>query len=108
MLKFKVKDKVIVLSGKDKGKIGIITKVIKKNKSKFFLNIEGINIFKKHAKPSPNKSKSGGIIKIEVPVCFSNVAIINTITNKRDKVFFKFLSNGKKVRVFKSNKEILK
>lgn len=112
MLRFKVNDKVIVLAGKDKGKIGIISKVLKKidkikNKNNYFLILEGINFVKKHVKPIPNKNKPGGISKIEAPIDYSNVSLLNPVTGKKDKIFFKLLDNGKKVRVFKSNKEVL-
>lgn len=112
MLRFKVSDKVIVLSGKDKGKVGVISKVIKKiNRTnfsfKFFLFLEGINLLNKHTKPVPNKNKPGGIVKIEAPMSFSKVALVNPITGKKDKVYFKVLDNGKKVRIFRSNGEVL-
>jgi len=112
MLRFKVNDKVIVLSGKDKGKIAVISRIIKKFDSKrnglnFSLILEGINLLSKHTKPVPNKNKPGGIIKIEAPISFSNVALLNPITGKKDKVYFKFFDNRKKVRVFRSNGEVL-
>ncbi len=104
MLKIKVNDKVIVLNGKDKGKIGIISKIIKKKNT--MVTIEGINLLKKHTKPVPNKNKTGGILKIEAPISSSNVALVNTITKKKDKIHFKILKK-KKVRIFKSNEEVL-
>ena len=109
MLRFKVNDKVIVLSGRDKGKTGIISSIIKRVKNGkiyYFLKMEGINLLSKHTKPVPNKNQSGGILKIEGLLSFSNVALLNTLTGKKDKVFFKNL-NGKKVRVFRSNGEVL-
>ncbi len=111
MLRFKVNDKVIVLAGKDKGKSSVISKIIKKfNRVRkiyeFSLVLEGVNFLKKHTKPVPNKNKPGGIVKIEAPISFSNVALLNPVTGKKDKVFFKILSNGKKVRVLKSNGEV--
>ena len=110
MLKFKVNDKIIVLKGKDKGKIGIIKKIAinkKHNTSKHLVLIEGINIFKKHTKGNPNKNKKGGIINIEKPLSLSNIMLINNKTEKKDKIKFKYIDN-KKVRVLKSNDEILK
>ncbi len=111
MLKFKVNDKVVVLTGKDKGQTGVISKILKKinnvKKKEYFLILEGINLQKKHIKADPNKNKSGGISKIEAPINYSNVSLLNPITGKKDKIFFKILDNGKKVRVFKSNKEVL-
>jgi len=111
MLRFKVNDKVIVLVGKDKGKTSIISKIIKKfNRVKkiyeFSLILEGINFLKKHTKAVPDKNKPGGIIKVEAPISFSNVALLNPVTGKKDKILFKILDNGKKVRVLKSNGEV--
>lgn len=111
MLKIKVKDKIVVLCGKEKGKVGIVSKIItKKFKNcgkKKFLILEGINIIKKHTKAIPNKNKDGGIIKKEAPIEISNVAILNEKTEKRDKIIFKFEKNKKKIRVLRSNGEIL-
>ena len=98
MFKFKNGDKVILLSGKDKGKISVISKFIKKKK-KLLLVLEGLNLLNKSTKAVPNKNKPGGIIKIEAPVPFSNVALLNPITQKKDKIFFKTL-NGKKKKNF--------
>lgn len=108
MNKIKVKDKIFILSGKDKGKIGIVSKVLnnKSLKRKFVL-IEGLNLFKKHSKPIPNKNKSGGIINIEKPIDYSNIALFCDSANKRSKVFFDFLESKKKVRFFKLNKEVI-
>jgi len=112
MFKFKVNDKVIVLSGRDKGKIGTISKIKKKifgkKRQSIFFILEGINLLKKHVKANPNKNKPGGIVKIESPVASSNVSLVNPITNKKDKIYFKVLDNGKKNRIFRSNGEILK
>ncbi len=114
MLKFKVNDKVLVLTGKSKNQIGIIKKIIKhkiiKNKTivyKYFIILEGINFIKKHVKANPNKNKTGGIINIESSIAFSNIMLINPKTNKKDKIFFSLSDNKKKYRVFKSNSEVL-
>ncbi|NIG99341.1 MAG: 50S ribosomal protein L24 [Buchnera aphidicola (Periphyllus acericola)] len=96
--KIRSNDKVIVLSGKYKKKIGIVKKVLSKNK----VIVEGINIVIKHQKPIPSQNKPGGIIKKESYIHISNIALLNPITNKPDKVGFKF-KNGKKIRFFKSN-----
>ena len=107
-LKSKIKkdDIVIILSGKDKGKQGIVLKV-ERQKDTFKLLIEGINIKKKHIKGNPQKQKAGGIIKKESFIDISNAAIFNKETLKGDKIGYKTLNN-KKVRVFKSNqKEII-
>ena len=69
--------------------------------------VEGINSVKKHQKPNPNKGIEGGIIEKQMPINVSNVAIYNAQTNKADRVGFKVLEDGKKVRYFKSNNEVL-
>ena len=105
MVKFKTGDKVVLISGKDKGKISIISKIIKKKNQKRFI-LEGINLLSKNTKPVPSKNKPGGIIKIEAPVSSSKIALLNPITQKKDKIFFKILK-GKKTRIFRSNGEVL-
>ncbi|MBJ40817.1 MAG: 50S ribosomal protein L24 [Gammaproteobacteria bacterium] len=103
MNKLKKGDSVIVISGKDKGKKGEIIKVIEPDK----LLVTNINLAKKHVKPNPNKEETGGIIEREMPLHISNVMMLNPITKKRDKIGFKKLEDGKKVRVYKSNKEVI-
>lgn len=108
MFKIKFNDKVIVLCGKDKGKVGIVKKVfLDKKNNKRNLIIEGLNLFKKHTKSIPNKNKTGGILSKEMPIDYSNVALLCQLTGKGDKIFFKFLDNGKKTRFFKSNGEVV-
>ncbi|MCW5197491.1 50S ribosomal protein L24 [Buchnera aphidicola] len=96
--KIRINDKIIVISGKDRGKIGIVKKIFSKNK----VIVKGINIVKKHIKPIPAENKLGGIIKMESYIHISNIALLNPNTNKPDKVGFKF-NQGKKIRFFKSN-----
>ncbi len=96
-------DEVIVLAGKDKGKIGKVTKVLVED-SKVF--VEGINLVKKHQKPVPQLQQAGGIIEKEAPIHVSNVAIVNPATGKADRVGFR-TEDGKKVRFFKSNNELV-
>jgi|TARA_B110000438_G_scaffold251652_1_gene256208 large subunit ribosomal protein L24 len=103
MNKLKKGDSVIVIAGKDKGKKGEILKVIEPNK----LLISNINLAKKHVKPNPNKAESGGIIEKEMPIQISNVMILNPISKKGDRVGIKTLENGKKVRIYKSSKEVI-
>ncbi|MCV2528257.1 MAG: 50S ribosomal protein L24 [Candidatus Lightella neohaematopini] len=100
--KIRYGDKVIVITGKYKGKIGIVKKILKKNKA----IVENINIITKHQKPIPNINQVGGLIKKESPIDISNLAIFNSETNKLDYIKFKF-KNGKKFRVFKSNNSII-
>tara|TARA_B100001029_G_C15062971_1_gene460252 strand:- start:5197 stop:5514 length:318 start_codon:yes stop_codon:yes gene_type:complete len=103
MRKLKKGDSVIVIAGKDKGKKGEVLKVIDDNK----LIVTNVNLVKKHTKPNPNKEETGGIIEREMPLNISNVMIFNPITKKADKVGCKTLENGKKVRIYKSNKEVI-
>ncbi|MCV2531383.1 MAG: 50S ribosomal protein L24 [Candidatus Lightella neohaematopini] len=100
--KIRYGDKVIVIAGKDKGKLGIVKKILKKNRA----IVENINIITKHQKPIPNINQVGGLIKKESPINISNLAIFNSTTNKPDYVKFK-LTNGKKIRIFKSDNSII-
>jgi len=100
-MKIKTGDEIIVISGKYKGKKGIVLKKINGNK---FL-VEGINIVKKHIRSNPKKGIDGGIHKKESPIESSNIAIYNPISKLPDRVGFQFLKNGKKIRCFKSNKK---
>jgi large subunit ribosomal protein L24 len=94
-------DQVIINTGKDKGKRGIVTLVLDTDQ----VVVEGINVAKKHAKPNPMKGVTGGIINKEMPIHISNVALFNAATQKADRVGYKTLKDGSKVRVFKSNGE---
>lgn len=103
MRKIKREDEVIVLAGKDKGKRGKVTKVLDDNR----VIVSGINIIKKHQKPNPQLGVAGGIVEKEAPLQVSNVAIFNPSTNKADRVGFKFLEDGRKVRFYKSTGEVI-
>ena len=94
-------DQVVLNSGKDKGKRGSVLSVLDSG----HVVVEGLNIAKKHAKPNPMKGITGGIISKEMPIDISNVALFNNATQKADRVGYKVLKDGKKVRVFKSNGE---
>ncbi len=96
-------DQVVVIVGKDKGRRGSITQVLANGK----LLIQGVNIAKKHQKGNPNAGISGGIIEKEMPINASNVMLLNPATDKADRVGFKILEDGKKVRYFKSNGEVV-
>jgi large subunit ribosomal protein L24 len=102
MRKIKKDDDVIVIAGKDKGMKGKVLKVMD-NK----LIVEGINVVKKHKKPNPNKGIKGGISEQEAPIHCSNVALLNPATNQPEKVGFKYLEDGRKVRYFKSSNEVI-
>ena len=103
MQKIKQGDDVIVLVGKDKGKQGKVSKVLEDDK----LLVEGVNRAKKHQKGNPNLGVSGGIIEKDMPIHVSNVALYNPKTKKADRVGFRFLEDGKKVRFFKSTNEVV-
>jgi large subunit ribosomal protein L24 len=103
MAKIKKGDDVIVRTGKDKGKSGRVTKVLNDEK----VLVEGINQVKKNQKPNPNAGVSGGIIVKDMPINISNIGLYNPETKKADKVGFKFLEDGKKVRYFKSTNEVV-
>jgi large subunit ribosomal protein L24 len=101
--KIKKGDEVIVTTGKDKGKRGTVMKVFDDDR----IIVENVNMVKKHTKPNPQKGEPGGILDKEMPLHISNVALYNPVTGKGDRVGFKFLEDGKKVRVFKSNQEVV-
>jgi large subunit ribosomal protein L24 len=103
MRKIKREDDVIVLTGKDKGKRGKVARVLDESR----LLVSGINIIKKHQKPNPQRNETGGIVEKEAPIQVSNVAIFNAATSKADRVGFKILEDGRKVRVYKSTGEVI-
>ena len=103
MNKIRKGDDVIVLTGKDKGKRGVVLSRIDDQ----HVVVEGINRVKKHVKPNPMKGQPGGITEKEMPIDVSNVALVNPATQKADRVGFKTLDDGRKVRVFKSNGEVV-
>ncbi len=95
-------DDVIVVAGKDKGKRGTVLRVGEDR-----VVVENANLARKHVKPNPNKGEQGGIIDKEMPLHVSNVALFNPATNQGDRVGFKTLDDGRKVRVYKSNGEVV-
>jgi len=103
MEKIRKGDEVVVIAGKDKGKRGA---VLRRSDAEHVV-VEGVNRVKKHAKPNPVKGVVGGIIEKEMPLHISNVSLYNPATKKADRVGFKVLEDGTKVRFFKSNGEVL-
>ena len=103
MNKIRKGDKVILNTGKDKGKQGIVLSILKNNR----VVVEGLNMVKKHTKPNPAKGDQGGLVSKEMPINISNIAIFNTKSNKTDKVNFKELKDGKKIRIYKSKQEAI-
>ena len=103
MQKIRKGDNVVVLSGRDKGRKGAVVQVLADGR----VVVESVNMVKKHTKPNPQGGKPGGIVEKEMPLPASKVAIWNTAAKKADRVGFKILADGKKVRYFKSNGEML-
>ena len=103
MLKIKRDDEVMVIAGRDKVKRGRVLKVLEKDR---FI-VSGVNMVKKHTKPNPQAGVTGGIVEKEAPIQRSNVSIFNPATGKADRVGVKKLEDGKKVRFFKSNNELI-
>ncbi len=103
MKKLRKGDQVTMIAGKDKGKRGVVTRVIDDEK----IVVEGVNMIKRHTKPNPTIGTPGGIVEKEAPVHVSNVAIFNPVTSKPDRIGFKLLEDGRKVRIFKSTKEVV-
>ena len=83
--------------------LGIVSELINSRQ----VLVEGLNMAKKTTKPNPSKGEQGGIVSKEMPLDISNIAIFNDSTSKADKVTFKILKDGKKIRIFKSNKEAI-
>jgi large subunit ribosomal protein L24 len=103
MEKIRKGDDVIVTAGKDKGKRGTVLRVVDDR----HLVVEGVNRVKKHQRPNPMKGQTGGIVEKDMPIDVSNVALFNPQTKKGDRVGFKLMDDGRKVRVFKSNGEMI-
>ena len=96
-------DQVVVICGKDKGRQGTVLNVSANN----LVLVEAVNMVKKHAKANPMAGIEGGIIEKEMPLDISNIMLFNPMTNKGDRVGFKVLEDGRKVRYFKSNGEVV-
>ena len=103
MQKIRKGDTVILIAGRDKGRRGAVIEVLENDR----VRVEGLNMAKKHQKPNPNANQPGGIIEREAPLHISNVAIYNPATQKADRIGFRSLEDGRKVRVFKSNREMV-
>jgi large subunit ribosomal protein L24 len=103
MNKIRKGDDVIVTAGRDKGKRGSVLRRIDDD----HVVVEGVNRVKKHVRPNPMKGQTGGIVDKEMPIHISNVALFNPQTKKADRVGFKTLEDGRTVRVFKSNGEMV-
>ncbi|MBA2350544.1 MAG: 50S ribosomal protein L24 [Burkholderiales bacterium] len=104
MRKIKKGDDVILVAGKDKGKRGTVLRVMAEAER---VLVEGANRVKKHQKPNPMKGVTAGIVDQEMPIHISNVALYNPATQKADRVGIKTLEDGRRVRVFRSNGEVI-
>jgi large subunit ribosomal protein L24 len=103
MDKIRKGDEVVVITGKDKGKRGTVLRRVDAE----HVVVEGVNRAKKHVKPNPVKGVVGGIVDKDMPINISNVALYNPASGKADRVGFKTLEDGKKVRVFRSSGEVV-
>lgn len=101
MQKIRKDDEVIVLTGRDKGKRGDVTRVLDDDR----VYVSGVNVIKRHTKGNPQMGQPGGIIEKEAPIHISNVAIYNDKAGKADRVGVKHLEDGRKVRIFRSTGE---
>ncbi len=102
MRKIRKGDEVVVLTGKDKGKRGTVLRVFEEN-----LVVEGVNRVRKAVKPNPMRGTTGGFMDKDMPIDISNVALFNPVTGKGDRVGIKTLEDGRMVRFFKSNGEVV-
>lgn len=109
MQKIKKGDTVVVQKGRDAGRRGVVLSVLKSGGTLFPTKVlvEGVNLVKRHTKGNPQRNQVGGILEKEAPIAISNVAIWNSAANKADRVGFKFLEDGAKVRIFKSTGELV-
>jgi large subunit ribosomal protein L24 len=105
MNRIKKGDEVIVIAGRDKGRRGVVVRVLPGDPPKVV--VENINVIKRHQRGNPQVNRAGGIIEKEAPIDASNVMIFNPVTQKGDRIGFRFLGDGRKVRYFKSNGEVL-
>jgi len=103
MKKIRKGDMVVLITGRDKGRKGAVIEVLADDR----VRVEGLNMAKKHQRPNPNAGVQGGIIEREAPLHVSNVLVFNPATQKGDRIGFKALEDGRKVRVFRSNKEMV-
>ncbi len=103
MSKIRKNDDVMVVAGKDKGKRGTVVRVLADD----HVIVENVNMIKRHTKPNPTRGVAGGIVEKEAPIHVSNVMLFNPATMRPDRVGYRTLEDGRKVRFFKSNNEVL-
>ena len=103
MNRIKKGDEVIVIAGRDKGRRGTVIRVYRDDR----VLVENVNVVKKHQRPNPQRGVAGGIVEKEMPLHGSNVMLWNPVAKKGDRVGIRTLQDGKKVRYFKSNNEVV-
>lgn len=96
-------DDVVVIAGKNRNARGTVMRVLENDR----VLVEGVNLAKRHERGNPQQGTTGGIVEKEMPLHLSNVALFNPVTNRADRVGFKTLGDGRKVRYFKSNGEVV-
>lgn len=97
-------DEIIVIAGKDKGRRGKVMRMVEDGER---VIVAGVNMIKRHTKPNPARNVAGGIIEREAALHVSNVMLFNPATKKGDRIGFRMLEDGRKVRYFKSNNEVV-
>lgn len=107
MLRIKKGDDVMVIAGRDKGKRGNVLRVFKDKRGDARALVDNVNLVKRHTKGNPNSGESGGIIEKEASIHLSNVALFNPASGKGERVGYKTLEDGRKVRYFLSNGEVI-
>ena len=103
MARIRKGDDVVVRTGRDRGRRGTVLRVLRNER----VVVEGVNVVKRHMRPNPNRGTQGGIVQKEMPVHVSNVNIFNPGTGKGDRIGFKWLEDGRKVRIFKATDEVI-
>jgi large subunit ribosomal protein L24 len=103
MKKIRKGDQVVVLAGRDKGKRGAVLRMLEDGR----VLVQNINMIKRHTRPNPNKGITGGIVDKEAPIDISNIALLNPTTGKGERVGFKSLADGRKVRMWKKSGEVV-
>jgi len=103
MRKIKKGDNVVVIAGRDKGKRGDVTQIVDDE----HVIVSGLNQVKKHQRPNPMKGEQGGIVNRDMPIHISNVALWNPVTRRADRIGFRTMQDGRKLRFFKSNGELV-
>ena len=103
MARIRKGDNVVVRAGRNRGKQGTVMRVLRNDR----LVVEGVNVVKRHTRPNPQRGTQGGIVQKEMPVHISNVGVFNPATGKADRIGFKWLEDGRKVRIFRSTGEVV-